>query len=312
MPRRSAFTLIELLVVIAIISMLVGMLLPAVQKAREAASRIQCTNNLKQLGLAMHSYEGANEKFPPNRLMTAIPVSPGGILNGTAPVIWTGTATWCVVILPHIEQDNLYHQWSMGQTYYQQNPIARGSAVKTFFCPSRRAADSSPTVSLSGDTPSWLSGTTHMPGALGDYATCIDRSGQDTASTSSSVGGASQSMSGPFQAGTGYRFNDFTDGTSNTLLLGEKHVPQDKHGYGWWDCSTYNGDYYQCSSRAASRQYPLTTNPKDTGWKFGSRHTQVVQFCFVDGHIQRLPDTIDPWVLELLGMRNDGQVIPPY
>ncbi len=119
-------------------------------------------------------------------------------------------------------------------------------------------------------------------------------------------------MTGPFQLGTGYRFADFTDGLSNTLLTGEKHVPQDKHGVGGWDCSTYNGDYFTCSTRAAGRAFPLTTNPKDPGWKFGSRHTGVVLFCFADGHVQALSETISPYTLELLGMRSDGQVIPDF
>src|SRR5713226_3851460 len=90
--RRSGFTLIELLVVIAIISILMGLLLPAVQKAREAASRISCANNLKQIGLAMHSYEGIHDRVPPSRLSE-------------------GMATWLVLILPYVEQDNLYREW---------------------------------------------------------------------------------------------------------------------------------------------------------------------------------------------------------
>ena len=83
-------------------------------------------------------------------------------------------------------------------------------------------------------------------------------------------------------------------------------------GVGWWDCSIYNGDYHQCSTRAASRAYPLTTNPNDTGWKFGSRHTGVVLFCFADGGVRTLPEVINPAILELLGTRNDGLVIPDY
>ena len=100
--------------------------------------------------------------------------------------------------------------------------------------------------------------------------------------------------------------------TSSTLFVGEKHVPLGKEGQGWWDNSLYNGDYHTASCRAAGRSYPLTTNPQDTGWKFGSRHTGVVNFCFADGGVRRLPESIDPQILELLGMRDDGQVIPDY
>src|SRR5881275_1096338 len=101
MSKRRAFTLIELLVVIAIISTLIGLLLPAVQKAREAAARMSCSNNLKQLGLAMHNYEGGLGRLPPSRVRV-------------------GGATWAVVILPQTEQDNLYRQWDLSRSYYQQ------------------------------------------------------------------------------------------------------------------------------------------------------------------------------------------------
>jgi prepilin-type N-terminal cleavage/methylation domain-containing protein/prepilin-type processing-associated H-X9-DG protein len=286
--RRTGFTLIELLVVIAIISVLIGMMLPAVQKAREAANRINCASNVKQIGLAMLNYESAFGKLPPDRLDV-------------------GFATWAVVMLPYIEQDNLYRQWDINATYYQQNDTARRSPVKLYFCPSRRTSGSPPTTSVSGDVPSWGgSAASNVPGALGDYAVCVDRTGYDFPTE------VAPNMSGPFQMGTGMRIADFTDGTSSTLLVGEKHVPQGKWGVGWWDCSTYNGDYHKCSTRAASRQFPLTTNPKDQGWKFGSMHTQVVVFCFADGHVQNIPEMINPSILELLGMRNDGQVIPDY
>jgi prepilin-type processing-associated H-X9-DG protein len=109
--------------------------------------------------------------------------------------------------------------------------------------------------------------------------------------------------------GTGFRFAHFTDGLSNTLLVGEKQVPLGKEGYGWWDCSTYNGDYYQCSARPPTA---LTTDPRDQRWLFGSRHTQVVQFCFADGHVKALPESISPSTLLLLGKKHDGQVIPEY
>ena len=145
MSRRTAFTLIELLVVIAIISVLIGMLLPAVQKAREAAARISCANNLKQIGLAMHMHHNDHDRLPPNRLI----VAPNTLSPVGAP---TGGATWAVLVLPDLEQDNLYRQWNPNLNYYDQNRVARESSVKTYFCPSRRSEKDG--LSVSGDVPS--------------------------------------------------------------------------------------------------------------------------------------------------------------
>jgi prepilin-type N-terminal cleavage/methylation domain-containing protein len=291
MSKRRAFTLIELLVVIAIISILIGMLLPAVQKAREAASRISCANNLKQIGLAMHTYHNDFERLPPSR------VYPVNIIVKDQ-LVFEGGPTWAVFILPYLEQDNFYRQWNVSATYYDQAPGARLYNVKGYFCPSRRTAKDG--FSVFGDTPP-ISPPDYpnTPGGLADYAV-VDPTGTDN-------GG-----NGSFRITNGVRFAEFTDGQSNTLLVGEKHVAVGRYGYGWTDCSTYNGNYGVCSSRAASRLYPPTTNPNDTGWKFGSRHTGLVMFCLADGSVRPVPESINPLTYELLGTRNDGQVIPDY
>jgi prepilin-type N-terminal cleavage/methylation domain-containing protein len=310
MSARRAFTLIELLVVIAIISVLIGMLLPAVQKAREAANRMSCSNNLKQIGLAMHMHHNDHDRLPPSRYGSHVLVlQPGEAYN---PELFAG-ASWAVAILPYLEQQALLSQWGSRMDYFLQPAAVRQTPVKGYFCPSRRSAGSAG-PSVSGDVPhAYPMGShdyppprIHHPGALGDYAVVVDRSGQDY--TDEIV----TQLRGPFRNDKGFAFNGFNDGLSNTLLVGDKHVPAGKEGAGPWDSSVYNGFRYRSFCRAASRSLPPAAHPNDTGWKFGSRHTGVVMFCFADGGVRSLSVTINPLTFELLGMRNDGQVISDY
>jgi prepilin-type N-terminal cleavage/methylation domain-containing protein len=154
-PRRPGFTLIELLVVISVVSILVGLLLPAIQEAREAANRVSCANNLKQMGLAFQMYHHDFKSLPPTRLGDQ-------------------GATWAVLILPYLEQQNFHHEWNLAQTYYQQSDAARLGSYAGYFCPSRRTRSLSPVASLSGDVPSdGPANAPNVPGALADYAVSV-------------------------------------------------------------------------------------------------------------------------------------------
>ena len=155
--RRDGFTLVELLVVIAIIALLIGLLLPAVQQAREAAARTSCGYNLKQISLAILHYQLNNGILPPR-------------------CVGDNGASLMVLIQPYIEQDNLYRRWDLSLPYYNQIEVARLTPIPIYFCPSRRASQTA-LSSLSGDQL-WRGGDEYGPlvtGALSDYAASLGR-----------------------------------------------------------------------------------------------------------------------------------------
>lgn len=289
---RTAFTLIELLVVISIISVLMGLMMPAVQKARGAVNRISCSNSLKQVSLAMMLHHNTFDRLPASR------VSNQG-------------ATWAVMILPFLEQENLYRKWDIAKTYYEQNQVARETNVKVLFCAERRTSNAAG-LSIAGDQDSTgkMNGA-HLPGGLGDYAANIG-----TVSNTAAVGGLTfYNNDGPFaaQTGRGFNFTMIRDGLSNTLMVGEKHVPISKWGMGTWDSSTYNGDYHNSYMRAAGRLYRLAPSPDDTNsMSFGSYHFGIVNFAFCDGSVRGIPTITSETTLRLLASRNDGEVVPDY
>lgn len=320
--RRAGFTLVELLVVIAIIAILIGLLLPAVQKVREAASRTACANHLKQIGLAAHNFNDANQCLPPSRLDRA-----GGV-------------AWTVLILPFIEQGNFGRLWDTKRWYYDQGAtVAEGDAIRAvgvtiFFCPTRRTANSEPRLSISGDRPDLpFSGSrSHYPGALGDYACSV---GNDMAADYDAGGpGGNGAMViakpphlyettalpprlKPWKSQT--PFSAITDGLSHTLLIGEKYLKPGTFGINvpadinanFGDGSIYNGDHPWVVSRVAGVTSPLAQGIGDAFVsQFGSWHPGICQFVMADGSVRALPVTINPTVLGHLSQRNDGQVVP--
>ncbi len=295
--RRGGFTLIELLVVIAILAVLMALLLPAVQKVREAASRASCGNNLHQIGLAFHMYQADFGTLPPNRLSDL-------------------HATWAVLILPYIEQNNLYAQWNIAQIYYDQSDLARLTQVQTYFCPSRRTAQTPPGHSVTGDQNDDIGAGLgpFVPGALGDYATCTGTDNCDGTDCDGHVyNGAFRAAMNQYGQALGYvSFAAITDGLSNTIFAGDKHVLLGYFGYGVLDCSLYNGDYWMCSSRSVGPNYPIAQKPSDPVIGFGGYHTGICQFLFGDGSVHAIANGADPNILALLANISDGQPIPDY
>jgi prepilin-type N-terminal cleavage/methylation domain-containing protein/prepilin-type processing-associated H-X9-DG protein len=315
-PRRIGFTLIELLVVIAIIAILIGLLLPAVQKVREAAARSQCQNNLKQMALGFHNYHDTYQNFPPSRISNQY-------------------ATWAVFILPFIEQQQLFNQWDLSRTYYAQpgGNAVRQAKIKIYFCPSRRGPGiSNPGVDRTGGND--------RPGAGADYAIC--------GGTRVGYGGELDGFNGAGNAPTAAdgviicadgvvisggraqrwdsrtRMASITDGTSNTFLMGERHVPIDLMHSQTGDGSIFNGDWHRTLGRVASNgtaaspnfRYNLAQSPYDKNggterWQriFGSYHPGLCQFAYCDGSVRGLKNSTDPVILGRLAARSDGQVI---
>lgn len=296
--RRSAFTLIELLVVIAIIAVLIGLLLPAVQKVRAAAARLQCSNNLKQLGLAVHNFHDTHN--------TLVPAWIGD--NSRDPDGW---ATWGALLLPYLEQSAHYALWDLRYPASKQKPEAYQQQVKLYHCPLRPDF-----VLSSGD---FLS----PGGGLTDYAACFGPDALFDKSTGAIIPNVPQmgtDASGfpivPTWKGQ-LSLSSITDGTSNTLMFGEKHVRpnslrgknEDRSVFGGQNNSVrrmagigINGD--QRPLRPANDQNGVLANTS-----FGGPHEGVCQFVFCDGSVKPIAINTDLQTLTLLITRNDGQVI---
>lgn len=286
---RSAFTLIELLVVIAIIAILISLLVPAVQKVREASARTQCLNNLKQIALAFHSFHDTNKRIPYLR-------GPGNTVDDTGH-------TWAVIILAHLDQQPLFQNWFVGGkvgAYSAMKPDIQKAVVPSYFCPARMPGRlSKGTGSITNDEYD------SAPGACGDYAGCSGTLFDPISNTFEQANGAVVTEA------LKLTFKKITDGVSNTFFLGEKHINLSKVGTNTaYDTSIYCSDSANSIQRIAGSGYLLAKSAADPEASiFGGPHTGVVNFAFGDGSVRSLGVATNGTILGNLAQRNDGNPI---
>ncbi|MCI0456063.1 MAG: DUF1559 domain-containing protein [Gemmataceae bacterium] len=305
LTRRRGFTLIELLVVIAIIAILIGLLLPAVQKVRDAAARAQCQNNLKQLGLAAHNYHDVNRRLPPGYLGPKI----NQAASPPAPVL-TGAQNVGVLalILPFMEQGNTKNVLQTGAggpayfgleatgTYWINLPRPAGTAqgyyattpISVFLCPSDNPDSASAGVMTRMHV--WLNTTRNALTLSAGFLLPSSGVGKTNyVGVAGYFGPASSSYQGIFGDRTKVALTHVLDGTSNTLMFGETlggNPRKREFALSWAGVGILPTAWGLLENPPVDPPAPAVT---DQNWyRFSSMHTSIVQFCFADGSVRGL------------------------
>jgi prepilin-type N-terminal cleavage/methylation domain-containing protein len=290
-PRRDGFTLIELLVVIAIIAILVGLLIPAVQKVRETAARAQCQNNLKQIGIALHSYQGRTKTFPPGYIDNN--PNPNSDASSDIGPGWG----WAAHLLPDLEQSTVFNRINFTQNV-GINPVCQ-SVLPVFLCPSD--------VQL----PTFTVYNTSAVVAQGNYI-----ASNGVKETSYFPG----NNNGAFLRNRQFRVADITDGLSNTIFVGERNMEFAKTT---WVGAVPGGGLYAekygfaelapglVLGHGSAVHLPNNPNVQDPD-VFYSKHVAGINFLLGDGSVRSLNGSVSPSLYEALLGRNDGNVVGDY
>lgn len=294
--RRNAsrgFTLIELLVVISIIGILVGLLLPAVQAAREAARRMQCSNNLKQIGLAMHNYESAYRSFPPGSIYS-------NFISGFAS------------ILPHLEQGNTYLSYDFSLYYtHPYNRAVSQQKIATYICPS---------VDFHREVPANVFTSSGNPIEVGGGSTYLLNEGTGSYMTNNDgmFGAIWGTIGTTHYASRFVRFRDITDGTSNTFAVGEttydfkdflwsSSTPGGLAGTTRWGTARWIVGYPRVAM--GSTEYPLNVHVMPNIGGYTSMHNGGLEFLFADGSVRFISNHTARSTVDALSTRATGEVI---